>query len=302
MNMHTIRERLLHLHYLYGDNRSILQKLLSVDATLERIYEMSLLELELYIPLAPSKASKLHHYLQTTSISSLILHLRHHHIEYMTIYDEGYPSLLKEIPDPPHVLYLQGNRALLSYPYMLSIVGTRKPTSYAYESLEMLIKQCGQEKWVIVSGLAVGVDTFAHTLAMNHNHYTIAVLGSGFHHLYPASNRSLAAHISKHHLLVSEYPPYCPPKRWYFPKRNRIISGLTRGTLIVEAKARSGSLITADCALEQGREVFALPGPITSSCSCGTHHLIQQGAKLVHNMDDIISEFSPLQNEIIPKK
>jgi DNA processing protein len=290
--MCTVQERLLHLHYLYGDNRAVVQKLLSIDPTLKRIYEMSLLELELYTPLSPSKASELHHYLQTTSIPSLLLYLRHHQIDYITIYDDDYPSLLKEIPDPPYVLYLQGNRSLLHHSHMLSIVGTRKPTNYAYEGLETLIKQFEHGKWVIVSGLAVGVDTFAHTLAMKHGQYTIAVLGSGFQYIYPAVNQSLAVYISKHHLLVSEYPPYFSPKRWYFPKRNRIISGLSKGTLIVEAKARSGSLITADCALEQGREVFALPGPITSPYSCGTHHLIQQGAKLVHHVDDITSEFS----------
>ncbi|GGE65675.1 DNA-processing protein DprA [Priestia taiwanensis] len=290
--MSTIRERLLHLHYLYGDNYAMIQKLLSVDPTLAKIYDMSLLELELYTPLSPSKASKLHHYLQTTSISALQSHLHYHHITYITIYDEEYPPLLKEIPDPPHVLYLQGNSSLLCHPRTLSVVGTRSPTQYAYNGLETLIKQLEPEKWVIVSGLAVGVDTFAHTLAVKHGHATIAVLGSGFEHIYPAANRSLATYIRQHHLLVSEYPPYCPPKRWYFPKRNRIISGLSRGTLIVEAKARSGSLITADCALDQGREVFALPGPITSPYSCGTHYLIQQGAKLVHSVDDITSEFS----------
>ncbi|UFJ42114.1 DNA-processing protein DprA [Brevibacillus humidisoli] len=206
--------------------------------------------------------------------------------------DEQFPPLLKEIPDPPAVLFYRGNFDLLSRP-MIGVVGTRRPTPYGRAACRYLTTDLVQAGFVIVSGLAQGIDTEAHRAALESNGGTVAVLGCGIEQVYPRQNRSLYRNIAQSGLLVSEYAPMELPKPGLFPERNRLISAFSMGVLIVEAAERSGSLITADCALEQGKEVFAVPGPIFSSVSTGPHNLIKQGAKLITNLDDIIEELSP---------
>ncbi len=278
-----IRARLIQLHAILADNWRIIRDIYHMDKTFQSVYEMPPNELQQTFRLSSEKANYLYEHLQSKET------LSYEQITTLTIFDEEYPSLLKEIHDPPWVLYAIGNTKLLQT-NMLSIVGTRYPTNYAFESMKLIMKELPQKMFTIVSGLALGIDTYAHQLAMEYQHGTIAVIGSGFYHLYPAQNKSLAEKISQSNLLLTEYPPSYSPRKWYFPKRNRIISGLSLGTVVVEAKEKSGSLITADSAIEQGREVFAIPGSIVSAYSKGTNQLIQQGAKLITSTEDILEE------------
>ncbi|WP_235182548.1 DNA-processing protein DprA [Gracilibacillus boraciitolerans] len=208
----------------------------------------------------------------------------------ITIFNQKYPSSLKVIPDPPLVLYLHGDSTLLSYSPNLSVVGTRHPSVNALSIMKNLLIPLFQYKLVITSGMAIGIDGFAHQLALQHQSPTIAVLGGGFDHIYPKEHQSLYQQISKENLIISEYPPNQPPQKYHFPERNRIISGLSFGTLVIEAKKRSGTLITVDQALEQGKEVFAVPGSILAETSSGCNQLIQDGAKLVLSSNDILEE------------
>lgn len=207
----------------------------------------------------------------------------------VTLADDTYPDLLRHIADPPLALFYRGDLSLLNRPG-LAIVGSRRASAYAINVAEMLARQLAPTGLTIISGLALGIDGAAHTAALDAGGTTIAVLGTGLDVIYPRANRRLTARIAQHGLIVSEFPPHTPPRPENFPIRNRIISGLAYGAVIVEATARSGSLITARMAAEQGREVFAVPGSIFSAGSEGTHRLIQYGAKLVHDADDVLHE------------
>ena len=212
----------------------------------------------------------------------------------VTLLDPDYPPLLKEIIDPPLALHVRGDRSLLAR-HAIAIVGSRRASPYAVNAAKHLATPLASEAMlVIVSGLARGVDAAAHEAALDAHGKTIAVLGTGIDLVYPKSNRPLFRRIEKEGLIVSEFPPGTPPLPQNFPIRNRIISGLTLGTIIVEATGRSGSLITARTAAEQGREVFAVPGSIFSKGTEGTHRLIQYGAKLVHEVNDVIDEIKGL--------
>jgi DNA processing protein len=207
----------------------------------------------------------------------------------ITILDHDYPKLLREIADPPLVLHVAGDRSLLARAGV-AIVGSRRATPYGINVAHALSSELARAGAVVVSGLARGVDAAAHRAALDQHGATIAVLGTGIDVVYPKSNARLFDEIAAEGLIVSDFPPSTPPLPEHFPRRNRIISGLTLGTVIVEATSRSGSLITARMAAEQGREVFAVPGSIFSRNSEGTHRLVQYGAKLVHDVGDILDE------------
>ncbi|MFM1650802.1 DNA-processing protein DprA [Brevibacillus sp. B_LB10_24] len=207
--------------------------------------------------------------------------------------DPAYPSALREMPDPPLLLFYQGNIDLIRQP-MFAVVGTRKPTPYGRSVCQYLTTGLSNAGFVIVSGLAHGIDAEAHRAALKTPSKTIAVLGCGIDQIYPRQNLPLYRQIAEEGLILSEYPPGVQPVPGLFPERNRLISGLSRGVLIVEAAERSGSLITVDCALEQGKDVFAVPGPIFSNVSRGPNNLIKQGAKLVTNWEDILEEYPGL--------
>ena len=211
--------------------------------------------------------------------------------------DPLYPSLLKNIHDPPVVLYVLGNPAVLNRK-AIGIVGSRAATHYGRSIAENMANSLARQDFAIVSGMALGIDTAAHKGALAAKGSTVAVLGCGLDIVYPPGNLKLYKDIAATGALISEYPLGTPPDNFRFPARNRIISGLSLGVVVVEAAIRSGSLITASHALEQGREVFAVPGRIDSVKSAGTHTLLQQGAKLVHSVDDIVEEFSPRGNLI----
>lgn len=200
-----------------------------------------------------------------------------------------YPALLREIDCAPPLLYVRGSVSAL-HSNLLAIVGSRKATHYGKRCALWMSQELGRAGLNICSGLAVGVDTKAHEGALAGGAQTIAVLGTGIDRRYPAANRKLADEIIGNGALLSEFPLGMPPYPSNFPRRNRIISGLAQGTLVVEAKLKSGTLVTARLALEQNRDVFALPGPITSPQSRGCHSLIQQGAILVEKPEDILQE------------
>nr|WP_084715678.1 DNA-processing protein DprA [Virgibacillus sp. SK37] len=209
----------------------------------------------------------------------------------LTIFDKDYPLLLKHIPDAPLVLYAAGDVTLLQQIPSLSVVGTRHPSIEGKKKTKWMLEELIDLGWIIISGMAAGIDSYAHHLTLSNKGKTIAVLGGGFRHIYPRHNIPLFNDMVKQGLVLSEYPPHFPPQRYHFPERNRIISGLSFGTLVIEAKERSGTLITVDQALEQGREVFAVPGSPFIPQTEGCHKLIQEGAKLVKGPHDIIEEW-----------
>ena len=203
--------------------------------------------------------------------------------------DPAYPPLLLQTADPPLLLYLIGRPAVLAHP-ALAIVGSRNPTVQGSDNARHFAQHLSDAGLTIVSGLALGIDGAAHEGALAGRSPTVAVVGTGLDRVYPARHRQLAHRIAENGAIVSEYPPGMPPLKENFPRRNRIIAGLTRGTLVVEAALQSGSLITARLAAEAGREVFAIPGSIHAPQSRGCHALIKQGAKLVESAADVLDE------------
>lgn len=202
--------------------------------------------------------------------------------------DPTYPSLLREIHDAPILLFVKGDIHLLSKP-QIAMVGSRHPSVTGYETAEQFARELTKSGLVISSGMALGIDAASHKGALMAGK-TIAVMGTGINQVYPASHRKLADEIIANGALVSEFPPNEGPRAKNFPLRNRVLSGLSRGVLVVEAAIRSGSLITAQYAVDQGREVFAIPGSIHNPLAKGCHHLLRQGAKLIETARDIIEE------------
>jgi DNA processing protein len=217
--------------------------------------------------------------------------IKKHDVDVISFWDNSYPDILKKIYDPPGLLFVKG--ALNSKDEKaIGIVGTRVPSQYGRMVTEQFCKDLTSHGLTIISGLARGIDTIAHDAALKEKGRTIAVLGCGIDRLYPPENKKLADRIAQNGAVISEYPMGTLPEARNFPKRNRIISGLSLGVLIVEAGKKSGALITAFQALEQNREVFAIPGPINSGKSIGANQLIKEGAKLVQGAFDIIQELS----------
>ena len=210
--------------------------------------------------------------------------------------DEMYPKALMEIHDPPKILYITGKYTDMLNNFCIAIVGSRKATPYGKMAASRISTDLSRRGIVVVSGLAYGIDSAAHAAAAKEGE-TIAVLGSGIDVVYPRANARLFEEVKENGCLVSELPFGAQPQKWTFPKRNRIIAGLSMGVVVVEAAHRSGSLITARLALEEGREVFAVPGGIFSKTSEGTNYLIKQGAKCVTSVDDVLDEFGYLKIE-----
>ena len=212
--------------------------------------------------------------------------------ELIPVTDARYPPQLKEIFDPPPLLYVRGRVELLSS-LMLAVVGTRRPTPYGMAAAERLARDLSSAGLTIVSGMARGIDTAAHRAALDSPAGTVAVFGCGVDELYPVENRKLAKEIADKGLIVSEFPMGTPPYPQNFPVRNRIVSGMSAGVLVVEGGEYSGSAITAKLAAEHNREIFAVPGNITSKMSWGPNLLIKQGAKLVQEWNDVVGELAP---------
>jgi DNA processing protein len=215
----------------------------------------------------------------------------------LTAADEDYPALLLRIPDPPPVLYVQGDPAALWTP-QLAVVGSRNPTAGGRDNAREFCRYLARSGLTITSGLAAGVDGEAHAAALEAGGVSVAVAGTGLDRVYPARHREMAHRIAARGGLVSEFTPGTGVRRERFPSRNRIISGLSLGVLVVEAAVHSGSLITARHAVEQGREVFAIPGSIHNPMARGCHRLIRQGAKLVETAADVVEDLAPMAREL----
>ncbi|MFC7745784.1 DNA-processing protein DprA [Lentibacillus kimchii] len=286
-----MRKRLIHIHRCRGITRRTIRKFIHYDSSLKTIYHLTASEISRFFSLPLNKASLFHSDLKNPALKRRIQQdLKS--ITVITIVDAVYPYVLKTIKDAPLVLYALGNIDLLTQQPLLSVIGTRRPSSEAASKMNKFVLPLIQNDWVIVSGMAAGIDGYAHKLAINHNGPTIAVMGSGFNHIYPRQHSELFQKIAAEGLLLSEYPPDIPPERHHFPERNRIISGLSFATFVIEATEKSGTLITVDQALDQGRDVYALPGSPLALQTAGCHRMIQDGAKLVQEPGDIIEDWT----------
>ena len=214
------------------------------------------------------------------------------------LHSSHYPALLAQIPGPPILIYVSGSVDCLHLP-ALAIVGSRNPTRGGLDNADRFAAQLGRAGFCIVSGLAYGIDAAAHRGALRSEACTVAVLGHGIDRVYPRRNRRLANDITASGAVIAEFPLGCAPRREYFPLRNRLISGLCAATLVVEAATRSGSLITARLAGDQGRDIFAIPGSIHNPMARGCHKLLRQGAMLVEQPQDIIDELAPRLNQLM---
>ncbi|MFB5660579.1 DNA-processing protein DprA [Alteribacillus sp. HJP-4] len=275
------KNRLIHLHH----NPILTWKRLNIlycrDKSLSDVYNYSISQLETLLQLTSVQAASLHCYLSDTSPEQIIHAHKSHGIKIITVFCSPYPIRLSQMYDPPWVLYMKGDPGLMHSERALAVVGTRTPTSYGRQAVSSLLPPMIAHDVTIVSGLAKGTDALAHQTALKFGGSTIAVLGSGIQHIYPADNKRLAEEIAASHLLLSEFPPGTPPRKWQFPLRNRIISALADVVFLTEAAERSGSLITAYQALDQGRDVKVLPGSIFSKFSKGTNTLLREGASPV---------------------
>lgn len=223
-------------------------------------------------------------------------------IAIIDIKDEHYPELLKEIYDPPEFLYVKGDKDILNTSNIkLAVVGARNNNSYGRDTLNTIIPDLCKADLTIVSGMAYGIDTLAHRATIKNGGKTIGVNAGGLRHLYPVGNSSLFPKVLQNGCIISEFPLDVIPRPFYFPIRNRIISGISNAVFVVQATVKSGSLITARLAVEQNRDVFTIPGYIYSKLSTGPHYLIKQGAKLIENSDDILEEFGIKLKNMKPK-
>lgn len=286
--MQKIRNRLILLSRIIS--RKMLAKLHKDDPTFKIVFHLTPGELSEYFSVSVEKAEIIYDRIHSPSLKKSVLRDQ----QLMTVItqlDEEFPFQYLHIPDPPFVLYCLGDITLLKEERMISVIGTRKPSHEAYEKLKYIVSPLIEYGIAIVSGLAYGIDSLAHRLTLAHNGKAIAILGSGFNYVYPKENIRLFQQITKKGLVITEYPPDRQPRKYHFPERNRLISGLSKGTLVIEATEKSGTLITVDQALEQGKEVYAVPGTPWLSQTVGCHKMIQDGAKLVMNAEDIFVDF-----------
>ena len=277
-----------------GLSATVLRELLRQFGLPENILATERVALARYAPLAALDA--LHSEAVTHAVARALDWAQAPGHSVVTLADPAYPKLLLEISDPPALLYCAGRLDLLNQP-SLAVVGSRNATALGGRDAHSFAHALSDAGLAIVSGLAVGIDTAAHRGGLAGRSSTIAVLGTGIDVVYPPGNRALAEEIAAHGLLVSELSLGSPPARHNFPRRNRVLSGFSLGTLIIEAALSSGSLITARAALEQGREVFAVPGSIHSPLSKGCHSLIKSGAKLVESAEDVLSELATFRRD-----
>ena len=278
---------LIHLNLIPGIGNHTIRRLLAAFGSAEKSLAATSEELAQIDGLIPDVRQQLIDGRSRAPLAQELELIEQHQCHIVTLNDESYPPLLKQISDPPVLLYIAG-QLLIVDTLSVAIVGSRSPTEYGKTISQQLSHQLAARGITVVSGFARGIDTCAHRGALEAGGRTVAVFGCGLSIMYPETNQALAAEIIKSGALVSEFPMTMPPRGANFPRRNRVISGLTLGTLVVEASDRSGSLITARHAAEQGREVFAVPGQIFSNVSQGTHSLINQGATLINSVDDIL--------------
>jgi len=284
--LQTIRTRLIFLNRIPFLTRRMIRKIIQFDKQLLNLFSFTPSEISEFFAISAKKALIIHQNLHNQQIKRLIKQ-DSNICRLITIYDKDYPPQLRHIHDAPLVLYALGDVTLTKHTPSISVIGTRNPTIEAPRKLLHFVSPLIENNWLIVSGLAYGIDSLAHQITLNHHGKTIAVLGSGFHHVYPKRNVNLFKQIIQKGLVLSEYPPEVRPQKHHFPERNRIISGISNATLVVEATEKSGTLITVDQALDQGKEVYVVPGSPLVPQTVGCHKMIQDGAKLVITAQDI---------------
>jgi DNA processing protein len=269
---------------LIGISYIKLKKVLEELNNVEEIFKQDTKKL-IELGLTKNIAEKIERW-EELPIKEEIKYIESEGINILTINDPEYPVLLKEIYDPPFLFYYKGK--INFNDISISIVGTRNPSLYGLKMAEKFAFELASYNFTIVSGLARGIDTSAHAGALRANGKTIGVMGSGFKNFYPPENKKLERDIIKNGAIITEFPSYTLPEKYNFPKRNRIISGLSKGLIVIEAGPRSGALITANFALEQGRDVFALPGRVDTLYSKGTNRLLKDGAILIEDVKDVL--------------
>jgi DNA processing protein len=277
------------------------KKLLSLFKTPERIFDAEMDDLLSLEGIGINRAKKIKEFSLWEIVDKQIKVLEKKGIDVVSLHDPSYPEMLREVEDAPVVLYMKGDIQPQDR-YAIAIVGSRKPTPYGTSVVENISGELASMGFTIVSGMARGIDSISHKGALRAGGRTIAVLGSGLDVPYPSENKGLMDKIAGSGCVISEFPPGTSPDRENFPRRNRIISGLSLGVLVIEATSDSGSLITTGYALEQGREVFAVPGNITASNSEGTNELIKRGAILTRRAEDIVEELAPVLKGFIRTK
>ncbi|MFQ5957485.1 MAG: DNA-processing protein DprA [Candidatus Brocadiales bacterium] len=295
--MNEESKALLHLSLTKGIGTTTYRMLLERFGSASAILNAPKTDLECVPGIGTKLAYEVTHSKDSVNIDRELALAQEHGVNIVPYTHEDYPHNLRAIYDPPLVLYIKGKinpSDILS----MAVVGSRRCSYYGQSQSKRLARLLGQAGFTIVSGLARGIDTAAHQGALDVGTRTIAVMGCGLGRVYPGDNRELAERLSCQGAVVSELPMLTPPSDKNFPPRNRLISGLSLGVVVVEASLRSGALITAHWALEQGKEVFAVPGQVDSPYSRGTHRLLKEGAKLVEDANDIIEELGPLADTL----
>ncbi|WP_107837894.1 DNA-processing protein DprA [Metasolibacillus meyeri] len=288
-------QQLLALHYVYPLPLNKLQRLLYEIETLQQLPLISAKELAKILQIQLQTAQTLQINYNKAVKTSFKAYYEQCSIHAIPFLSEHYPKSLLQLHDAPTVIYARGRLDLLQQIRKIACIGSRNATNYSTIALQSILPPLIAEQYVIVSGLAKGADTLAHRMTIELGGQTIAVVGHGFAHIYPKENKQLTAKIAEEHLLLTEYPPYMGPKKWHFPMRNRIISGLSCALVVTEAAMKSGTLITTDHALEHGKDVFVVPGPIHSEQSKGTNNLLKEGAIPVWNGQQIVEELQMFQ-------
>jgi len=281
-----------HLKSVPGIGNHLIKRLIESFGRPEAVFGAAPQELLVVEGVTPQLAERIIRHRVPAAVENELERLERSEFEVLTYSDPDYPRLLREIPDPPPFLYVHGR--MPGGIANIAVVGSRHATRYGLDITAQLCADLARRGLTVVSGMAVGIDTAAHEGALLGGGRTIAVLGSGLSRVYPAANRDLFQRIAGHGAVLSEFALQAEPEKHHFPVRNRIISGMSLGVVVAEATKKSGSLITATLALEQNRDVFAVPGSIQSFKSVGTHTLIKQGAKLVENAQDVIEELQAM--------
>ena len=285
------KNRLVHLDHCRGISWKAKYRILRSDPNLYKLYDQPIRYWIETLELSSENTSLFMKDLNNKDFQKMPSIYDKNHIHCLTFLDDQYPSQLSVIYQQPWVLYCKGNLDLLHNSKILAIIGSRTPTEYGKKMVNYLIPDLVKADVCIVSGLARGIDAHAQFSALKSGGNVIAVIGGGLFNIYPKENIPLADLIMKKGLMLSEYPPIMKPEPWHFPMRNRIISGLSRAILVVEGKQRSGTFITIQHGLEQGKDIYAVPGSVFSELSAGPHALIKEGAKLINHANDILYEW-----------
>lgn len=292
MQFTATQRQLINLHYIYPVPFNRFRSVLEENPLLENLTTYSNTHWTNLLNLPKEKATRFAEQYAEIAQLPLIELLHNINCTPIPILHRDYPEELKQLCDPPAVLYCMGNRSFLKKQLRVGIIGSRKATDYSKKALDFIVPPLVDHGIPIISGLAAGADTMAHQAAIDYGGETIGVLGHGFSFMYPKRNEEIAHYMAENHLLITEYPPYIPPAKWTFPMRNRIISGLSNALVITESVERSGTMSTVEHALDHGKEIFAVPGAIDSPLSAGPNKLLDEGAKPLWSGFQIIDSLS----------